>query len=77
MKDTTAAGKLFKPAPNKLETKAQVTDSAARAIIDAEATKREAKTARLREARREKEEAERLAEPEAPVKKKRVVKKKA
>jgi len=31
----------------------------------------------LREARREKEEAERLAEPEVPVKKKRVVKKKA
>lgn len=40
---------LFKP--NRQESKAQTTDAAARAIIDSEAAKREAKTARLRAAR--------------------------
>lgn len=44
-----AAVGLFKP--NKQESKAQTTDNAARAIIDSEASRREAKTARLREAR--------------------------
>ncbi|WP_144701943.1 hypothetical protein [Aminobacter sp. J44] len=43
---------LFKPQPsNKAQTKADMTDSAARAIIGEEARRREEKTARLREAR--------------------------
>jgi hypothetical protein len=42
---------LFRPTRSKAETKAQVTDNAARAIIDAEADSREAKTERLRKAR--------------------------
>lgn len=37
--------------PNRLESKAQATDSAARAIIEADAAKRDAKTLRLRAAR--------------------------
>jgi hypothetical protein len=43
------ADTVFKP--NRQESKAQTTDSAARAIIDHEAAQREAKTAKLRAAR--------------------------
>lgn len=43
MKNAKAAVALFKPSPNRLETKAQTTNTAARAIIDAEAAAREAK----------------------------------
>lgn len=39
---------LFKPSKSKSETKADITDSAARAILDAEAAKRRAKSERLR-----------------------------
>jgi hypothetical protein len=46
---------LFKPKPSRTETKADVTTEAARSIIGAEAARREAKTARLREARLEAE----------------------
>ena len=46
---------LFKPKPSKAETKADVTTHVARAIIGAEAERREAKTARLRQARLEDE----------------------
>lgn len=49
MIDNIEAISVFKP--NKQESKAQITDAAARAIIDSEAARREAKTARLREAR--------------------------
>lgn len=49
MKITAAAEAAFKP--NRQESKAQTTDAAARAIIDAEASKRDAKTAKLRAAR--------------------------
>lgn len=42
---------LFRATRSKAETKAQVTDNAARAIIDAEVDSREAKTERLRQAR--------------------------
>lgn len=42
---------LFKPRPSKAETKADITDHAARAIIGVETERREAKTARLRQAR--------------------------
>ncbi|MGO4562659.1 hypothetical protein [Rhizobiales bacterium 3FA27D7] len=46
---------LFKPKPSKAETKADITNYTARAIVGAEAELREAKTARLRQARLENE----------------------
>ncbi|BCH26446.1 hypothetical protein [Mesorhizobium sp. L-8-3] len=46
---------LFKPNPSKAETKADITNHAARAITGDEAARREAKTARLRQARLERE----------------------
>lgn len=55
-----AAISAFKP--SKQESKAQTTDAAARAISDAEAAKREAKTLRLRAARL-KAEAETSSDP--------------
>ncbi|SON57334.1 hypothetical protein HDIA_3793 [Hartmannibacter diazotrophicus] len=59
---------LFPPKRQKAETKADITDQAARAIIQEEADKRNAKTERLREARLAME-AEQAKDP--PVKKKR------
>src|SRR5690606_26607646 len=57
---------LFKPQPsNKAQTKADMTDSAARAIIGEEARRREEQTARLREARLAREAAEAEAEAAA------------
>lgn len=64
MKTVVTEG-LFKPVQSKLETKAQGTDTAARAIIEAEAASREAKTARLRDARLKKEAAEEPAKKPA------------
>ncbi|WP_421927837.1 hypothetical protein [Neoaquamicrobium sediminum] len=58
---------VFQPKPSKQETKADVTTKAARAIIDHEATAREAKTERLRAARLAQEEA---AVADAPAAKK-------
>lgn len=49
MKTRQTALAAFKP--NSQESKAKTTDNAARAIMDSEATAREAKTARLRAAR--------------------------
>ena len=49
MKINAVTAAAFKP--NTRESKAETTDAAARAIIDAEAARRKAKTARLREAR--------------------------
>ena len=46
---------LFRPARSKAETKAEITDHTARAIIDAETERRETKSARLRQIRLEKE----------------------
>ena len=62
MSDSTTAAALFKHKPSKLETKADATTTAARAIIRAEVNEREAKTEKLRAARLAVEEAERLAE---------------
>ncbi|MCG6859025.1 MAG: hypothetical protein LJE67_13275 [Salaquimonas sp.] len=42
---------LFKPAPSKGESKAQITDRAVKQITDIEVEKRNAKTERLRKAR--------------------------
>ncbi|MFC6487042.1 hypothetical protein [Nitratireductor sp. GCM10026969] len=61
---------LFKPKPSKAETKADITDHTARAIIGDEAARREAKTARLRQARLE-NEAKSSTTPAAPGKPRR------
>lgn len=55
MDSAIPAANLFKPRQSKAETKADTTDHAARAIITAEAERRDAKTARLRQARLERE----------------------
>jgi hypothetical protein len=58
---------LFKPKSSKAETRADITNYTARAIVGAEAELREAKTARLRQARLENEaELSVLAVPAAP-----------
>lgn len=46
---------LFKPSKSKSETKADITDKAARSILDAEAAKRREKTEKLRAQRLAKE----------------------
>src|SRR5690606_25506997 len=58
MDSAIAAAAVFKPKPSKAETKADITDHAARTIISAEVERREAKTARLRQARLEQEAAQ-------------------
>jgi hypothetical protein len=58
---------VFQPKPSKQETKADLTTKAARAIIDHEASARDAKTERLRAARLAREEA---ASTQAPAEKK-------
>ncbi|GLK77489.1 hypothetical protein GCM10008171_27430 [Methylopila jiangsuensis] len=61
---------LFKP--SKAEVKGDATTRAARAIIDQETARRDAKTARLREARLARDAAEQAAAPApkaAPVRK--------
>lgn len=75
MKGVPTEHTLFKPSKSKSETKADVTDNAARAIIDDEVARREAKTAKLRRARLAQEaDLSSEAEPAKPVKKSRVVK---
>lgn len=55
MTDIITEHNLFKPRPSKAETKADITDRTARTIVGDEAARREAKTARLRQARLETE----------------------
>lgn len=57
---------LFKPKQSKAETKADITDRTARALFNDEAARREAKTARLRQARLDSEA--KLAAVEKPAK---------
>jgi hypothetical protein len=57
----------FNPSLSKAETKSQRTDSVARTIVEAEATARDKKTAKLRAARLAKEALDRDALPEKPV----------
>ncbi len=66
MADVITEAALFKPKPSKSESKADTTTSVARAIMDDEVARREAKPAKLRAARLAMEE-EQAAE--APVKK--------
>jgi hypothetical protein len=58
--------------PNRQESKAQITDATARAILDTEAARREAKTAKLRAARLAQELAQETesAPPKAKAKRK-------
>ncbi|MCT7375544.1 hypothetical protein [Chelativorans salis] len=51
MAEAITKDNLFRPAPTTPRSKAELTDSTARAIIQAEADSREAKTQRLRQAR--------------------------
>lgn len=55
----------FKPKPSRAETKADITNQTARAIIADEAARREANTARLRQARLEREATLAAAAPPA------------
>ncbi len=51
MTGVTTKDNLFRPTRTRAESKAEVTDRTARAIIDAEVQRREAKTEKLRQAR--------------------------
>ncbi len=51
MRNRITKDTLFKPKRSKAQTKADITDQTARAILDNEEAKRRAKTARLRAAR--------------------------
>lgn len=53
MNGITIQSKWAQPGKSKSETKAEITDRTARAIIDAEAARRDAKTEKLRQARME------------------------
>lgn len=73
MANSAKAEALFRPIRSKAESKHDTTDNAARSIIDAETARREAKTARLREARLA-QEATAQPEPVAPRTKRRAAK---
>jgi hypothetical protein len=60
---------LLKPLRSKAETKADVTNNIARNITETEIAKRDAKTARLREARLAMEALDLESKPPAPAKK--------
>ena len=64
MTDILTEAALFRPKPSKSESKAEATTNAARAILDDEVARREAKTAKLRAARLAMEE-EQAAEASA------------
>lgn len=66
MSDKVNEHTLFKPVKSNAEAKADQTDQTARAITNAEAEQREAKTARLRQARLEREA--KAAEEPSPAK---------
>ncbi|EZQ12916.1 hypothetical protein CF98_30650 [Halopseudomonas bauzanensis] len=55
MNDRITRDNLFRAPKSRADTKADLTDQTARAIVDAEVEGREAKTARLRQARLEME----------------------
>ncbi len=74
MNDLVTRGTLFKPAASRAESKAQMTDTAARSIIESEIAEREAKTARLRAARLEAEKREAKAPAKPAAKPKRTKK---
>lgn len=63
MAHTITKDNLFRPMPPKPQSKAEITDSTSRAIIEAEAEKRDAKTRRLRQARLEMEALQAASDP--------------
>lgn len=67
VKSITTSG-IFKPLSSKAETRSQVTDNTARAIVEAETSARDKKTAKLRAARLAKEAVESEAPPPVPAK---------
>jgi hypothetical protein len=73
MPDAVTRENLLRPARPSAETKAEITNSTARAILKAEADRRDAKTEKLRQKRLEMEARQ---APPAPVKKKTVRKRK-
>ena len=77
MADNTNQDNLFRVPRSRAELKADATNTEARRMIEAEAANREAKTARLRKARLEKEAEETAAAPEKkPATRKRAAAKK-
>ena len=72
MSDIIPEHNLFRPKPSKAETKADITNNVARAIIGEEVERRDAKTARLRLARLAAEA--KLAASSAPANKPRLAK---
>ena len=72
MNTTINEHNLFRPAKSRSETKADVTNNTARAIIETEAARRAAKTERLRQERLTREaELASVPTPAKPVRKKR------
>lgn len=69
MTATISTHDLFRPTRTRSETKAESTDRSARAIIEAEAKRRESKTEKLRQARLEREALEVV--PLAPARKRK------
>ncbi|HBU16224.1 MAG: hypothetical protein A2092_02550 [Rhodobacteraceae bacterium GWE1_64_9] len=61
---------LFPPEKPKAASRADVTDASARAIMEAEVTRRDAKTARLRQLRLDQQAADDLLASQQPVVKK-------
>lgn len=72
MNQSVKAQNLFRPSKPSPTTKADLTDRHAREILEAEAAQREAKTAKLREARIQAEAS--ASEPDAPEKPRRQAK---
>lgn len=60
---TITKDNLFRPMRSRMETRADITDQAARAFIRAESEQRDANTARLRQARLENEAKFAAAQP--------------
>ena len=65
MSDNVTKDTLLGPKASKAETKADATDRAARMVIEAEASKQAAKTARLRKLRLAQEQEAPTAAPKA------------
>lgn len=72
MTTTLTKDNLFKPAPSRAETKADITDRSARAIIEKETGDLKNKTERLRQARLEMEAQQKTKAPEAKPRRKKV-----
>lgn len=63
---TVTKNNLFRPVPSKAETKSEITDKSVRAMIESDVKARNAKTARLKEARLAMEAAQPAPAPAEP-----------